>query len=80
MYSVYNFRYKAFTIKIFDICFSGIILSGNDIAHVLSIVLTYYGGSGNRPRWIAIGVGLSATSCIVLALPHFIYGPVGRML
>ncbi|XP_033230662.1 solute carrier organic anion transporter family member 74D-like [Belonocnema kinseyi] len=53
---------------------TGIILSGNDIAHILSIFLTYYGGSGNRPRWIAIGVGLSAASCIVLALPHFIYG------
>ena len=54
--------------------FAGIILSGNDIAHVLSLFLTYYGGSGNRPRWIAIGVALSATSCIVLAIPHFIYG------
>ncbi|XP_033231286.1 solute carrier organic anion transporter family member 74D-like [Belonocnema kinseyi] len=53
---------------------TGIILSGSDIAHVLSLLLTYYGGSGNRPKWIAIGVALSATSCIVLAIPHFIYG------
>lgn len=56
------------------IIFSGIILSGSDIAHVLSLFLTYYGGSGNRPRWISIGVALSATSCIVLAIPHLIYG------
>ena len=37
--------------------------------------MIYYGGSGHRPRWIAVGVALSAVSCIVLALPHVIYGP-----
>ena len=41
----------------------------------MSIFLIYYGGSGHRPRWIAVGVGLSAISCLVLALPHAIYGP-----
>lgn len=54
---------------------SGLILSGNEISQILSLILTYYGGSGHRPRWIAIGVGLSALSCLVLALPHFLYGP-----
>lgn len=53
----------------------GLILSGNEISQILSLILTYYGGSGHRPRWIAIGVGLSALSCLVLALPHFLYGP-----
>lgn len=38
-------------------------------------MLVYYGGTGHRPRWIAVGVGCSAISCLVLALPHFIYGP-----
>lgn len=51
------------------------ILSGNEISQILSLILTYYGGSGHRPRWIAVGVGLSALSCLVLALPHFIFGP-----
>lgn len=54
---------------------TGIILSGNEISQILSLVLTYYGGTGHRPRWIAVGVALSALSCIVLALPHIIYGP-----
>ncbi|CAL1679963.1 unnamed protein product [Lasius platythorax] len=54
---------------------TGLILSGNEISQILSLILTYYGGSSHRPRWIAVGVGLSALSCIVLALPHFIYGP-----
>lgn len=54
---------------------TGLILSGNEISQILSLILTYYGGSGHRPRWIAVGVGLSALSCLVLALPHFIFGP-----
>jgi hypothetical protein len=54
---------------------AGIILSGNEISQILSILLIYYGGSGHRPRWIAVGVGCSAISCLVLALPHAIYGP-----
>lgn len=51
------------------------MLSGHDISQILSILLIYYGGSGHRPRWIAVGLWLSAVSCLVLALPHFIYGP-----
>lgn len=51
------------------------ILSGNEISQILSLILTYYGGSSHRPKWIGAGVGLSALSCFVLALPHFIYGP-----
>ncbi|XP_043271087.1 solute carrier organic anion transporter family member 74D isoform X2 [Venturia canescens] len=54
---------------------TGIILSGNEISQILSLILIYYGGSGHRPRWLATGVGLSAVSCFVLALPHAIYGP-----
>lgn len=54
---------------------TGLILSGNEISEILSLILTYYGGSSHRPRWIAVGVGLSAVSCVVFALPHFIYGP-----
>lgn len=54
---------------------TGLILSGNEISQILSLILTYYGGSSHRPRWMAVGVGLSALSCLVLALPHFIYGP-----
>lgn len=53
----------------------GIILSGNEISQILlSLILTYFGGQKNRPRWIAWGVIFSAMSCIILAFPHFIYG------
>lgn len=53
----------------------GVILSGNEISQILSLILTYYGGYGHRPKWIAVGVGCSALSCLVLAMPHFMYGP-----
>lgn len=53
----------------------GFILSGNEISQILSLPLMYYGGHGNRPKWIAVGVALSSVSCFVLALPHFVYGP-----
>lgn len=52
------------------------MMSGNEISQILlSLILTYYGGRGNRPRWIACGVAAAAISCFILALPHFIYGP-----
>ncbi|XP_014214478.1 solute carrier organic anion transporter family member 4C1-like [Copidosoma floridanum] len=54
---------------------TGIIMSGNEISQILSVLLIYYGNAGHRPRWIAVGVFCSALSCLVLALPHFIYGP-----
>ncbi|XP_066600830.1 solute carrier organic anion transporter family member 74D [Prorops nasuta] len=54
---------------------TGLILSGNEISEILSLILIYYGGSGNRPRWIAVGVGLSAVSCLIFSLPHLLYGP-----
>ncbi|XP_048504737.1 solute carrier organic anion transporter family member 74D isoform X2 [Athalia rosae] len=54
---------------------TGIMLCGNEISQVLSLVLVFYGSTGHRPRWIAVGVGLSAAACFVLAAPHFIYGP-----
>ncbi|CAB3388039.1 Hypothetical predicted protein [Cloeon dipterum] len=55
---------------------TGLMLSGNEISQILlSLVLTYFGGRGNRPRWIAAGVAISALSCFILALPHLVYGP-----
>ncbi|XP_014214479.1 solute carrier organic anion transporter family member 4C1 [Copidosoma floridanum] len=54
---------------------TGIIMSGNEISQILSVLLIYYGNAGHRPRWLAVGVFCSALSCLVLALPHFIYGP-----
>ncbi|XP_055304283.1 solute carrier organic anion transporter family member 74D-like [Sitodiplosis mosellana] len=54
---------------------TGIILSGNEISQILlSLILTYFGGQKNSPKWIAWGVVCSAISCFILASPHFIYG------
>jgi organic anion transporter 5A len=51
-------------------------MTGNETSQILfSIVLSYYGGRGHRPRWIAVGVLFSAFSCFVLASPHAFYGP-----
>lgn len=53
----------------------GLILTGNEISQIsLALILTYIGGQRNRPRWIAWGMVLSAISCFMLAMPHFIYG------
>lgn len=55
---------------------TGIVMSGNEISQILlSLTLSYYGGQGNRPLWIAWGVAFSGLSCYILALPHLVYGP-----
>lgn len=41
---------------------------------LLSVILAYFGGQRNRPRFIAWGVVCSALSCFILAAPHFIFG------
>lgn len=54
-------------------------MSGNELSQVVfSIILSYYGTKGHRPRWIAIGVLLSSIACFLLASPHIIYGS-GKM-
>lgn len=55
---------------------AGIVMSGNEISQILlSLTLSYYGGQGNRPMWIAWGVAFSGLSCYILVLPHLVYGP-----
>nr|CAD7588685.1 unnamed protein product [Timema genevievae] len=57
-------------------CCIGIIMSGNDVSIVmLSLTLTYYGSKRNRPLWMGVGGVITAISCFLIALPHFIYGP-----
>lgn len=55
--------------------FAGIVLSGNEISQILlSLILTYFGGQKNCPKWMSWGIVSSALSCFILAWPHFIYG------
>ncbi|EEB20468.1 conserved hypothetical protein [Pediculus humanus corporis] len=54
---------------------TGIIMSATEIGQIgSSLLLTYYGGQGHRPKWIAWGMILFAVSSFMCALPHFIFG------
>lgn len=54
---------------------TGIIMSATEIGQIgSSLLLTYYGGQGHRPRWIAWGMVVFALSSLLCALPHFIFG------
>lgn len=54
---------------------TGIIMSATEIGQIgSSLLLTYYGGQGHRPKWIAWGMVLFAVSSFTCSLPHFIYG------
>ncbi|XP_044741368.1 solute carrier organic anion transporter family member 74D [Chrysoperla carnea] len=53
---------------------TGLIMSATEIGQIgSSLLLTYYGGHGHRPKWIAWGMVLFAFSTFTCSLPHFIY-------
>ncbi|GAB0096936.1 Solute carrier organic anion transporter family member [Sergentomyia squamirostris] len=55
---------------------TGILSVGNDISTLfISAILSYYGGKGHRPRWIAFGLFTIVLFCVLTGLPHLIYGP-----
>ena len=52
---------------------SGFVASGYDIASVLCLIpVSYIGGRGHKPRWIAAGVLLLGIGSFMFALPHFV--------
>uniref|UniRef100_A0A0A9ZGZ8 Solute carrier organic anion transporter family member n=1 Tax=Lygus hesperus TaxID=30085 RepID=A0A0A9ZGZ8_LYGHE len=54
---------------------TGFIMSATEIGQIgSSLLLTYYGGQGHRPKWIACGMVLFAVSSFSCSLPHFIFG------
>lgn len=54
---------------------TGLIMSATEIGQIgSSLLLTYYGGHGHRPRWIACGMVMFALSALSCALPHFLFG------
>ena len=54
---------------------TGFIMSATEIGQIgSSLLLTYYGGQGHRPKWIACGMVLFAVSSLACSLPHFIFG------
>lgn len=55
--------------------YSGMILVGHDISMMIcSIAITYFAAKGHKPRWMAIGVYFQVLYCIMMVLPHLLYG------
>lgn len=53
---------------------TGIIMSATEIGQIGgSLLLTYYGGQGHRPKWIGWGMILFAASSFLCSLPHFLF-------
>ncbi|XP_050424360.1 solute carrier organic anion transporter family member 74D isoform X2 [Adelges cooleyi] len=54
---------------------TGIVMSATEIGQIgSSLLLTYYGGQGHRPRWIASGMVLFAVAAFSCSTPHFFFG------
>ncbi|XP_063955020.1 solute carrier organic anion transporter family member 4A1-like [Lytechinus pictus] len=50
----------------------GTLLSIYEFTVIISMIpVTYFGGRGNKPRWISIGCFLVGMASLLFALPHF---------
>lgn len=55
---------------------AGLIASSYDIAACLCLTfVSYFGGTGHKPRWLGWGVMIMAFGSLVFALPHFTTPP-----
>ncbi|XP_030625898.1 solute carrier organic anion transporter family member 4A1 [Chanos chanos] len=55
---------------------AGLIASSYDIAACLCLVfVSYFGGTGHKPRWLGWGVLIMSLGSLVFALPHFTTQP-----
>lgn len=53
---------------------TGMIMSATEVGQIGgALLLTYYGGQGHRPKWIACGMLVFAVASIFCATPHFLY-------
>ncbi|KAG2463875.1 solute carrier organic anion transporter family member 4A1 isoform X1 [Polypterus senegalus] len=52
---------------------SGLIASSYDIAACVCLTfVSYFGGTGHKPKWLGWGVLVMAVGSLVFALPHFV--------
>jgi hypothetical protein len=54
---------------------AGWLMVSNEIAQgVLGLAISFWGGKGNRPSWIATCATFQALTCFLLLLPHLTHG------
>ena len=61
---------------------TGMIMSATEIGQIGgALLLTYYGGYGHRPKWIACGMLIFAFASLLCSTPHYLFGnEVGSQL
>lgn len=53
---------------------SGTLASAREIGYVSTIViLAYFGGKGNRARWISAGILIISAACLLISMPYFLF-------
>lgn len=54
---------------------TGLLMSSTEIGQISGVLLlTYYGGKGHRPRWIATGMLVFAFAALLCSTPHYLFG------
>lgn len=52
---------------------AGAIMSATEVGQILgSLLIAYYGGKGNKPKWIAACMTLTAIAALISTTPHFL--------
>jgi len=52
---------------------AGAIMSATELGQILgSLLIAYYGGRGNKPKWIAACMTLTALAALISTSPHFL--------
>jgi len=54
---------------------TGIIMSATEIGQIGgALLLSYYGGQGDRPKWISAGILVFAFASLICSTPHLFFG------